>query len=71
MSEAPRVQFGQYPPPHLTIAHLSDVHLLAGGRRQYGTVDPEEGLRKALERVARLDPAPRVLVFSGDLTDRD
>ncbi len=64
------VQFGQSPPPRHTVAHLSDPHLLAGGARQYGVVDPEPGLVRALERLGRLDPAPDVLVFTGDLADK-
>jgi len=64
------VQFGQYPPPRHTIAHLSDPHLLAGGALQYDAVDPDIGLALALARVARLDPLPQVLVFTGDLADK-
>jgi 3',5'-cyclic AMP phosphodiesterase CpdA len=64
------VQYGQYPAPRFTIAHLSDVHLLAHGVRQYGVVQPEEGLRQALERLGRLDPVPQALVFTGDLADK-
>jgi 3',5'-cyclic-AMP phosphodiesterase len=64
------VQYGQHPAPDVTIAHLSDVHLLGGGLRQYGVVDPESGLRLALERLSRLDRKPDVVVFTGDLADR-
>ena len=64
------VQFGQYPPPRHTIAHLSDPHLLAGGAKQYGVVDPDIGLALALARIARLDPLPQALVFTGDLADK-
>jgi 3',5'-cyclic AMP phosphodiesterase CpdA len=64
------VQYGQYPPPGITIAHLSDVHLLAHGVKQYAAVEPEDGLRMALERLRRLDPVPQALVFTGDLADR-
>jgi len=64
------VQYGQYPAPRFTIAHLSDVHLLAHGVQQYGVVQPEDGLRMALERLSRLDPVPQALVFTGDLADR-
>jgi 3',5'-cyclic AMP phosphodiesterase CpdA len=64
------VQFGQHPPPRFTVAHLSDPHLLAGGARQYGVIDPERGLVLALERLGRLDPVPDVLVFTGDLADK-
>ena len=64
------VQFGQYPPPRHVVAHLSDPHLLAGGARQYDVIDPEAGLRLALERLGRLSPRPDVLVFTGDLADK-
>jgi 3',5'-cyclic-AMP phosphodiesterase len=63
------VQYGQHPAPTHTIAHLSDVHLLHGVK-QYGVVEPEDGLRLALARLTRLDPAPQALVFTGDLADR-
>ena len=36
-------QYGQYPAPRFTVAHLSDVHLLAHGVKQYGVVEPEAG----------------------------
>ena len=66
----PAAQFGQYPAPTHTIAHLSDPHLLADGVRQYGVIDTEAGLLRALERLAHVDPAPGVLVFTGDIADR-
>lgn len=64
------MQFGQYPAPGHVVAHLSDPHLLAAGARQYDVVDPDAGLRLALARLDRLDPAPQALVFTGDLADR-
>ncbi len=64
------VQFGQYPPPRHTIAHLSDPHLLAGGARQYDAIDPEAGLVLALERLGRLTTPPDVIAFTGDLADK-
>lgn len=64
------MQLGQYPAPAHTVAHLSDPHLLAGGARQYGVVDTEAGLARALERLRHLDPVPQALVFTGDLADR-
>jgi 3',5'-cyclic-AMP phosphodiesterase len=63
-------QFGQYPSPTHVVAHLSDVHLLADGVRQYGVIDTEAGLARALERLRHVHPAPQVLVFTGDLADR-
>ena len=64
------MQYGQYPSPRFTVAHLSDVHLLAHGAKQYGVVEPEDGLVLALERLSRLDPVPQALVFTGDLADK-
>ncbi|MFC4783066.1 phosphodiesterase [Nocardioides sp. MAHUQ-72] len=63
------MQLGQYPAPRHTIAHVSDPHLLAD-RLQYGVVDTAAGLERALDRLARLDPPPQALVFTGDLADR-
>lgn len=64
------VQFGQHPAPLHTVAHLSDPHLLADGVRQYGVVDTEAGLLRALDRLRQVTPAPQALVFTGDLADR-
>jgi len=64
------VQYGQYPPPRFTVAHLSDVHLLANGVRQYGVIEPEDGLMLALARLRRLERSPDALVFTGDLADK-
>ncbi|MGH3362180.1 MAG: phosphodiesterase [Nocardioides sp.] len=64
------MQLGQYPAPDHVVAHLSDPHLLAGGQKQYGAIDPEPYLQVALGRLARLDPAPQALVFTGDLADK-
>ena len=64
------MQYGQYPAPRFTVAHLSDVHLLSRGMKQYGVVTPEAGLTLALERLGRLDPVPQALVFTGDLADK-
>jgi Icc protein len=63
------VQYGQYPAPRFTVAHLSDVHLLAHAR-QYGVIDTEAGLTMLLERVRRLERKPDAMVFTGDLADK-
>jgi 3',5'-cyclic AMP phosphodiesterase CpdA len=63
------IQYGQLPPPTHVIAHVSDTHLLAGDARQYGAIDTAERLAQALDRVARIDPPPQALVFTGDLAD--
>ena len=67
---APTVPLGQHPLPRLAIAHVSDPHLLAGDQRQMGVVDTVHHLHRALERLARIDPPPAALVFTGDLADK-
>jgi 3',5'-cyclic AMP phosphodiesterase CpdA len=61
---------GQYPHPSHTIAHISDTHLLAGGKLQYGVVDTVQHLQMALDRLSRIDPVPQAIVLTGDLADR-
>ena len=62
--------FGQYPHPGHTIAHVSDTHLLAGGKLQYDVVDTVHHLQLALDRLSRVDPPPQAIVLTGDLADR-
>lgn len=59
--------YGQHPEPLFAIAHLSDVHLRT--TPQYGVIDTVAHLRKSLDRLRRLRPVPRALVFTGDLAD--
>jgi 3',5'-cyclic AMP phosphodiesterase CpdA len=61
---------GQYPQPSHTIAHISDTHLLAGGKLQYGVVDTVQHLQMALDRLGRIDPVPQAIVLTGGLADR-
>jgi 3',5'-cyclic AMP phosphodiesterase CpdA len=61
---------GQYPHPGHAIAHVSDTHLLAGGKLQYGVVDTVQHLAMALDRLGRVDPPPQAIVITGDLADR-
>jgi 3',5'-cyclic-AMP phosphodiesterase len=63
------VQFGQHPPAKRVIVHLSDTHLLAGGRRLGGRYDVEANLSRTLRAVENLGIRPDALVFTGDLTD--
>lgn len=55
-------------PTHV-IAHLSDMHLLAGGARLHGRIDTEAKLQAALRRVEATGESVDALVLSGDLTD--
>ncbi|GHF06183.1 phosphodiesterase [Pseudolysinimonas yzui] len=63
------VQLGQFPPARHVIAHISDTHLLGGGRRLYGTVDTDPPLVHALELLGRSNLPIEALVFTGDLAD--
>ena len=63
-------QLGQYAAPRHAIAHLSDPHLIGGGRLHYGVIDNVAHLRAALDRLAAVRPVPQALVFTGDLADQ-
>ncbi len=63
------IQLGQHPAPTHVIAHISDTHLLAGGRPLYGSVATEEHLARALSKLERSRAVPQALVFTGDLAD--
>ena len=63
-------QLGQYAAPRHSIAHLSDPHLIGGGRLHYGVIDNIAHLREALDRLATVRPVPQALVFTGDLADQ-
>jgi 3',5'-cyclic AMP phosphodiesterase CpdA len=51
------------------IAHVSDTHLLAGGRPLYGKVNTIEHLGQALAQIERSIAKPQAIVFTGDLAD--
>ncbi len=63
------IQLGQYPAPSHVIAHVSDTHLLAGGRPLYGKVNTIEHLGQALAQIERSIAKPQAIVFTGDLAD--
>ena len=63
------IQLGQYPAPSHVIAHVSDTHLLAGGRPLYGRVNTIEHLTQALLQLERSIAKPQAIVFTGDLAD--
>lgn len=68
-SPAHRVPLGQHPEPSHAIAHISDTHLLAGGRRLYDAVDTAAHLQRALDQLERSAIRPEAIVFTGDLAD--
>ena len=63
-------QLGQYAAPRHVVAHLSDPHLIGGGGLHYGVIDNDANLRRTLDRLAAVRPAPQAIVFTGDLADR-
>ena len=63
------IQLGQYPAPSHVIAHVSDTHLLAGGRQLFGTANTIEHLTQALAQLERSTAHPQAIVFTGDLAD--
>jgi 3',5'-cyclic AMP phosphodiesterase CpdA len=62
-------QFGQYPEPLHTIAHISDTHFLGGGRPLYGAIPSEHNLSRALAQLEKSGTRPEAIVFTGDLAD--
>lgn len=57
------------PGPTHTIAHLSDPHLLSGGRLLHGAIQVVDNLRRTLEQLERTGRDVDAMVFTGDLTD--
>ena len=58
----------QLAPTHV-LAHLSDMHLIAGDALLHGHIDTAAQLRKGLARVEQSAQHFDALVLSGDLTD--
>lgn len=63
------IRLGQHGDPTHVVAHFSDPHLLAGGRRLYGAVDTVGHLAAAIEQLERSGIGPDAIVFTGDLAD--
>lgn len=60
----------EYPRPDHFLLHLSDTHLLGGGRRLYGSVDAADHLAELLAELEASDGRPEAIVVTGDLADR-
>jgi 3',5'-cyclic AMP phosphodiesterase CpdA len=54
----------------MLIAQISDLHVMPEGQVAYGRVDTATMLREAVAHVNRLDPAPDVVLLTGDLADK-
>lgn len=53
----------------MLIAQITDFHIKARGKIAYRVVDTASCLAAAVAAVAALDPAPDIVVGTGDLTD--
>jgi 3',5'-cyclic AMP phosphodiesterase CpdA len=53
----------------LLIAHLSDPHVCPPGELYQGLVDSNAMLAAAVARVVALDPAPDLVILTGDVTE--
>jgi Icc protein len=53
----------------MLIAQITDLHVKAPGRLAYRHVDTAAMLSRAVEALAALDPAPDVVLVTGDLVD--
>ncbi|QPZ38520.1 phosphodiesterase [Paramicrobacterium chengjingii] len=60
----------EYPRPDHFLLHISDTHLLGGGRRLYDVVDPAAQLRELFDEVEASEGRPEAIIFTGDLADK-
>ena len=60
----------EYPRPSHFLLHISDTHLLGGGRRLYDRVAADTHLRELFEQFEASGGRPEAIVFTGDLADR-
>lgn len=51
----------------MLVAQLTDLHVVAPGRRAYGMVDTARCLATAVRRLLALDPRPDLVLVTGDL----
>jgi Predicted phosphohydrolases len=60
----------EYPRPDHFLLHISDTHLLAGGRRLYDRVDSATHLAELFDELTASRGRPEAIVFTGDLADK-
>lgn len=53
----------------MLIAQISDLHIRMPGQKAYRVVETDRYLPPAVDALNRLNPAPDVVIISGDLTD--
>ena len=70
MESSVSIRTAEYPRPDHFLLHLSDTHLLAGGKRLYGSVDVEAHLAQLFAEIEASGARPEAIVFTGDLADK-
>ncbi|MGW9629530.1 phosphodiesterase [Agromyces sp. NPDC055520] len=60
----------EYPRPHHFLLHISDTHVLAGGRMLYDRVASERHLQTLFDEFEASGGRPEAIVFTGDLADK-
>jgi len=50
------------------IAHLSDLHITAPGRKAYGKVPTGDNLARCVNHINNLSPQPDIVLVTGDVT---
>jgi len=53
----------------MLIAQITDLHIRMPGQKAYRVVETDRYLPPAIDALNRLDPAPALVIISGDLTD--
>ena len=64
------IRTAEYARPDHFLLHLSDTHLLGGGKGLYGVVNAERHLAHLLEQLEASEGRPEAIVFTGDLADK-
>jgi 3',5'-cyclic AMP phosphodiesterase CpdA len=70
IEEPVTIRIAEYSRPDHFVLHLSDPHLLAGGRELYGRVDSESHLRRLFDQLEASGGRPEAIVLTGDLADK-
>lgn len=60
----------EYPRPDHFLLHISDTHLLAGGRKLYDRVSADRHLQGLFDEFEASGGRPEAIVFTGDLADK-
>jgi 3',5'-cyclic AMP phosphodiesterase CpdA len=64
------IRTAEYPRPDHFLLHLSDTHILGGGKRLYDSVDGLAHLRELFAELEASNGRPEAIIFTGDLADR-